>query len=127
MSAIGTIMNWTNRAITARPVRFRLSNRSASGKASANDAVMPKAIIGTPNRFLFDNRIGRIPRSDSAVQSRGAPNDAATLIPNIDTRAPTTMTVRNLSFPTAAASFTVSWDATILSAPSNIATTRAST
>ncbi len=117
-----------NRAITATPVRLSLSNRSASGNASANDAVIAKAIIGTPNWFLFDKPIGRTPRSDSAVQSRGAPNDAATLMPDIDTKAPTTITVRNVSFPIDAASFTVSLDATILSAPSNIATTtRAST
>ena len=127
MRAIGTMMNWMNRAITARPVRLTLLKRSASGKASANDAVIPKASIGTPNWFLFDNRIGRTLRSDSAVHSRGAPNDAATLMPNIDTSAPRTITVRNVSSPIAAASCTVSCDVAILSAPRNMATTTAST
>ena len=122
------MMNWMNQAITARPVRFTLSKRSASGNASANNAVIPKASIGTPNRFLFDNRIGGIPRSDSAVHGRPGYRDiAATLIPNIDTKAPRTMTVRNVASPIAAVSCTVAWDVAILSAPSIMATTTAST
>ena len=100
------MMNWMNRAITARPVRFTVSKRSASGNASVNDAVMPKASIGTPNRFFSDSRIGKIPLSDNAVHSRGAPNDPATLMPNIDTKAPMMTTVRKASFSMAAASVT---------------------
>ncbi|COY15123.1 Uncharacterised protein [Mycobacterium tuberculosis] len=47
-------------------------------------------------------------------------------MPNIDIRAPTTMIVRKVAFPMAAASFTVSSDAAILFDPSSIATVRVS-
>ena len=111
-----------NLIITPSPINAVVSKCSANGNANANTTVIINAIAGTPYLFFLVIICGKTPLSANAVNARGAPNDAATLIPNIEITAPKTTNFFNIGCEIALANPTVSFEFTILSDPNIIPT-----
>ena len=109
---IGTITNCINLDIELIIMMLAILNLNASGITTAMVMVVKNDAIGNPFSVLFENILGTCPWFDIDSRIRGVPNDAATLIPNIDTNAPPIIRFLMILFENTSARATTSLDVT---------------
>ena len=110
MSASGTMTNCTNRVTELMTMMPRIEYPNAIGTTIASTAVTTNATTGTPRCDVRLAAADSIRRRLIASKIRGVLKLAATLMPNMLTRAPRTMRSRTIELSKALASTTASFD-----------------